>query len=108
MTDWLDGKDAEAVANQIARVLCSAVEYELATLEYMEGLARPTKHELLRHRDIAEQLVFHCYDLDVDPCGLFPKSKCPRLVEILKLMADGDTPNEAIGKVIPQNKGVKT
>lgn len=84
--EFLNGsiKGHDNLATQTARVLAQAVEYELATLEYLEGLSRPPKHELKRHREICQELVAQCWDLKIPPVGLFPHSACSRLEDKYK------------------------
>jgi hypothetical protein len=80
------GRTSEAAARQCAAVLAWATEVELATLEYYETLSRPPKHELERHRNISDRLVYHCRDLRVPPYGLMGH-ECPRL----KMRLEEDT-----------------
>ena len=79
-----DIKGHDNLATQTARVLAQAVEYELVTLEYLEGLSRPPKHELKRHQEICQELVAQCWELKIPPVGLFPHSACPRLEDEYK------------------------
>ena len=72
----------EAAARQMAVVLASATEWQLATLEYLQGLKRFSRGELTRQQDLADQLVYHCRDLKIKPRGLRGR-ECPRLARAL-------------------------
>ena len=76
--DLFKDRVPEAVARQLAVVLAWATECQLATVERLALRVRPPVGELRRHRSIAEQLVFHCRDLGVEPRGLMGR-ECGRL-----------------------------
>lgn len=71
----------EAAARQLATVLAWATECHLATLANLPK--RTSKSERARHQSIADQLVFHCAELKVDPRGLLGRP-CPRLARLLE------------------------
>lgn len=72
----------EAAALQLAAVLAWAAECQLATLEHVSLRKSTSKADLHRHQSIADKLVFHCRDLNVQPTGLEGRF-CPRLDKLL-------------------------
>lgn len=72
----------EAAARQLATVLAWATECELATLEHLRMLKSSPKSQIERHYKIASTLLYHCWDMKVEPKGLEGRS-CPRLAELL-------------------------
>lgn len=60
----------EAAAIQMARVLATAVEGLLRTLDYCSNLKRFSKSELQRQTEWAQSMVRQVADLNVEPVGL--------------------------------------
>lgn len=60
-------------------------ECQLATVEELEGLARPPKARLRRHRALAEGMVEHCRLLGYHPttCSLSAAQTCTRVRDAL-------------------------
>ena len=72
----------EAAARQLAVVLASATEWNLATLERMSTRKTTPKYDIKRQTEICEKLVQHCKELGVSPSGL-RGVECGRLKEAL-------------------------
>lgn len=76
----------EAAAVQLAIVLASATEWNLATLERLESRKSSTAYDRHRQKEICDKLVEHCKDLNVQPVGLRGEM-CQRLKERLEKSA---------------------
>lgn len=72
----------EVQAKELAIVLASSTEYHLATLERLLTRKSSKKTDIRRQRVICDRLVFHCFELDVKPLGLW-RRPCVRLKEHL-------------------------
>lgn len=72
----------EAAARQLAIVLASATEWNLATLERLQERKASSAHDKSRQQTICDDLVRHCRDLGVSPYGL-NGWKCTRLADLL-------------------------
>jgi hypothetical protein len=69
---------------QLAVVLASATEWQLATHEGMLSKRSTPKHELRRQKNICATLVSECRSLGVRPQGL-SGVPCPRLAAALEV-----------------------
>lgn len=76
-------RNADSAARQLAVVLASATEWNLATLERMKMRKATTKYDLQRQEDICDKLVAQCIDLRIGASGL-RGHLCGRLIERMR------------------------
>lgn len=76
-------RSPEGAARQLAIVLASATEWNLATLERMKMRKATTKYDLARQQKICDDMVAQCRDLRIGASGL-RGHLCGRLLELLQ------------------------
>lgn len=83
MSEMFVERTPEAAALQLATVLVTATEWNLATLERLQMRKGSSQHDLRRQKHICDAMVKHCRELRVNARFGLDGARCPRLEELL-------------------------